>query len=98
VARCYSHTTWNVKAGQEEEFVRRWLEFADWSALEGLTARATLLRDVDAPGRFVSFGPWETVAAVSRGRTQPGFQEHVARLGELLDGFDPHTLELVVER
>lgn len=98
MARHYSHTTWIVKPGEEDEFVRRWIEFADWSAAEGLTARAKLLRDIDEPSRFISFGPWETLAAIGRWRTLPGFPEHVGRLSEALDGFEPRTFELVAER
>jgi heme-degrading monooxygenase HmoA len=87
-----------VKPGLGDEFVRRWTDFADWSAAEGLTAAAKLLRDLDEPNRFISFGPWETLEAIRRWRTLPGFQEHVARLGEVLEQFEPHTLELVAER
>lgn len=93
----YSQTTWTVKAGSEDELVRCWTEFAEWSAREGLAAHARLLRDIDEPGRFVSFGPWETVEAIMRWRTLPGFQEHVARMTELLERFDSHTVELVTE-
>lgn len=32
-----------------------------------------------------------------RWRTLPGFQEHVARMTELLERFDSHTVELVTE-
>jgi hypothetical protein len=27
----YTHTTWRVKLGSEDEFVRRWSEWVDWS-------------------------------------------------------------------
>ncbi len=82
----------------EDEFVRRWEELADWSGLQGLTARAKLLRDTDDPSRFVSFGPWGSVDAVRRWRGATGFHERVARLQEVLDDFTPRTLELVSER
>lgn len=98
MGRHYSHTTWIVKPGHEEEFVRLWGEFEEWSAAEGLSARAKLLRDVDEPSRFISFGPWETRAAIRRWRALPGFHEHVAQLGEVLERFDAHTLQEVTER
>src|SRR5262249_46256014 len=60
----FTHTTWQVKAGREAEFVERWLEWIQWSHRQGLRARARLLRDVENPSTFVSFGPWETVSAV----------------------------------
>ena len=93
----YSLSIWRVKPGLEDEFVRRWQELAAWSARQGLTARATLLRDVDDPGRFVSFGPWESMDAIRRWRAEEGFHELVARLQEVLDEFEPRTLELVAE-
>lgn len=91
----YSSTTWIVKPGQEGEFVSRWTEFAEWSAGHGLTAPAMLLRDVDEPTRFVSFGPWEDLQLIWRWRGQTGFQEHVASLNEVLVSFEPRTLERV---
>jgi len=97
-SKTYTHSTWRVKPGLEDEFVRRWEELADWSGLQGLTARAKLLRDTDDPSRFVSFGPWGSMDAVRRWRVAPGFHERIARLHEVLDDFDPRTLELVSER
>jgi heme-degrading monooxygenase HmoA len=94
----YSLTIWIVKAGHEEEFVARWADFAAWSAAEGLRARAQLLRDVDEPTRFISFGPWETLESIRRWRTLSGFQEQIARLSEVVERFEPHTLELVAQR
>ena len=95
--RHYTHTTWIVKPGYEDEFVRRWAAWADWSRAEGLAANATLLRDVDEPNHFVSFGPWETIEAVRRWRAEPGFQQHVERLHEVVERFEPHTYALVAE-
>jgi heme-degrading monooxygenase HmoA len=95
VAEPYTSTTWIVKPGQEDEFVRRWTEFAEWSAGQGLAAPAMLLRDVDEPTRFVSFGPWEDIQMIWRWRGLTGFQERVASLNEVLVSFEPRTLELV---
>ena len=93
----YSQTTWTVKPGQEDEFVRRWREFADWSAVQGLRASAKLFRDVERPSTFLSFGPWESLEAVQRWRSRPGYHERIARLAEVTDGLEPRTLELVAE-
>src|SRR5262245_18151362 len=83
--RLYTHTTWRVKAGQEEEFVRRWSDWADWSHEQGLRGPAVLLRDVDRAQAFVSFGPWESMTAVRSWRSLSGYQERVARLSEVVD-------------
>jgi heme-degrading monooxygenase HmoA len=98
VGEIYTHSMWCVRPGLEDEFVRRWEELADWSGLQGLAARAKLLRDTDDPCRFVSFGPWGSIDAVRHWRGAAGFHERVARLQEVLDDFDPRTLELVSER
>lgn len=94
----YTHTTWRVKEGREEDFVARWTEWAEWSHREGLKAPALLLRDVETPRTFVSFGPWESVATVASWRALPGYQERVARLREVVDEFEPRTLGVVAER
>jgi len=93
----FTHTTWRVKPGQEDEFVRRWQEWAAWSHRQGLRANARLLRDVESPSTFISFGPWETITAVRSWRSEAGYQERVARLQELVEQFDPRTLEQVAE-
>ena len=90
----YTHTTWRVKRGQKEEFVRRWAEWARWSHRQGLDAPALLLRDIDSPDTFVSFGPWQSAGAVRNWRALAGYQERVARLREVVDGFEPRTLEV----
>jgi len=68
MGEAYTHSTWRVKPGLEDEFVRRWEDLAHWSALQGLTSRAKLLRDIDEPSRFVSFGPWESMVSLPRPR------------------------------
>jgi heme-degrading monooxygenase HmoA len=87
-----------VKPGQEDEFVRRWNELAEWSAMQGLSDRPQLLRDFDNPRRFVSFAPWQSIDTVARWRSSVGFNERMARLQEVLDGFEPSTLVVVAER
>ena len=57
ISEAYTHSTWRVKPGLEDEFVRRWEELAYWSALQGLTSQAKLLRDVDDPNRFRQLRP-----------------------------------------
>jgi hypothetical protein len=52
---------------------------------------------VESPGTFVSFGPWETIAAVRTWRGEAGYHERVARLQELVERFEPRTLEQVAE-
>jgi len=95
VATPYTHTSWTVKKGREAEFIERWSEWAEWSHREGLAERAILLRDVDNPEEFVSFGPWVSMQAVRNWRALSGYQDRVARLREVVEHFAPRTLELV---
>ena len=94
----YTHTTWHVQPGREEEFVERWREWVGWSRREGFEAQALLLRDLESPQTFVSFGPWESVAAVRNWRTLPGYGERVARLSEVLESFEPRTFEIAARQ
>lgn len=98
MADIYTHTTWRVKPGMENEFVSRWLEWVEWSHLQGLGAHAYLLRDVESPSTFISFGPWENVQTVRSWRSLPGYHERVARLQEVVESFEPRTLDVVAER
>ena len=94
----YTLTTWQVQANHEDEFVRRWSEWVEWSHREGLDAPALLLRDVDHPHTFISLGPWQSITAVKNWRALPGYQERVARLREVVDRFEPRTLEVTARR
>ncbi|HZR90955.1 MAG TPA: antibiotic biosynthesis monooxygenase [Gaiellaceae bacterium] len=94
----YTHTTWRVKPGMEEEFVQRWADWVEWSQPRGLADKARLLRDIESAATFVSFGPWASIEAVRGWRALPGYHERVARLREVVESFEPRTLELVSER
>ena len=94
----FTHTTWRVKPGREEDFIDRWHEWIDWSHRQGLRERAILLRDLETRNTFLSYGPWENVAAVSSWRSLPGYQERVELLRETVETFEPRTLEVVERR
>jgi heme-degrading monooxygenase HmoA len=98
MSRFYSHSTWTVKPGCEDAFVAAWQEWVAWSIVQGLASSARLLRDVDEPTRFISFGPWEDLDTVRRWRAEPGFRERVEHLQSLVERFEPRTLEQVAER
>jgi quinol monooxygenase YgiN len=94
----YTAGSWKTKPGLEDEFVRRWVDLAEWTLAEGLgSGRPVLLRDTGDPTRFVSYGAWESMEQIERWRAHPGFQERVGKLREVLEDFEPQTLELVAE-
>lgn len=94
----YTLGEWTVMPGREEEFVTAWRQFAEWTTtnVRGNTW-AKLLQDSDAPQRFVSFGPWESDDAVAEWRQNPAFEEHVAKIRELVEGFTPHNMSVATE-
>lgn len=93
----YTSGVWSVKPGSADGFVAAWTELAAWSRANAPGAlSAQLLRDRNDANRFVSFGPWESLEAIEHWRTMEGFQQRVAKIRELLTGFEASTLELVV--
>ena len=98
MSELWTHGRWIVKPGREEEFVRAWRELADWTLAEVEGSRGgKLVRDLEHPNRFYSFGPWESEEAISRWRKLPGWAERVARIQVLLEDFEPITGEVVDE-
>ena len=96
MGQLYTHGIWTAKPGLEEEFVAAWSELAEWTEREvSATATGKLLRDTSAPNRFVSFGPWASLEQIEDWRARDGWKKRVARIRELLDGFEPSTLEQI---
>ena len=91
----YTVGIWTVKPGREDEFVAAWNEIAARTLEEFPDARGTLLRHRDQPGRFVSFGPWQSLDQIAAWRASPAFQQGLRDMGDLLDAFEPGTFELV---
>jgi len=94
----YTHGTWIVKPGKEDEFISAWKKLAEWTKANVPGAgTGRLLRDREQTNRFASFGPWENLEAIAAWRQMPEFQEMVGRMRDLLETFDPRTLDLVAE-
>jgi heme-degrading monooxygenase HmoA len=96
--RLYTSGNWLVKEGRESDFVSAWRDLAEWTAANVPGAGpATLLRDLDEPRRFLSFGPWQDMGSIEAWRGSEGFQERLGRIRELLDEAQPRTLEVAAE-
>jgi len=84
----YASGNWVVTQGREEEFIRRWIEFLQWTraAFDDLGS-ARLIRDEETPGRFVSFATWKTSEALREWRSRPEFAERMGACRALCDDF-----------
>lgn len=94
MADVWTHGTWTVKPGREDDFVRAWRDLARRGSSElEVAGRPTLLRDRETPNVFVSFGPWPSIEDVNRFRSSSAFRESVAAMEDLLESFEPRTLD-----
>ena len=92
----WTHTTWVVKDGSEDEFIDAWRDLVAEVKRDvdpGVAPR--LLRDHDHPTVFVSFAPWSAANAAMNFKTSEIFNRHVGRMRPLLERFEPQTLEEV---
>jgi heme-degrading monooxygenase HmoA len=94
----YSSGTWEVREGQEREFVRTWE--ANTALLPGehpgLVFR--LLRNVENPRRFVSLvGPWRSLAELEALRATPEYLEARERAQAVIESVEVSTYEVVAE-
>jgi heme-degrading monooxygenase HmoA len=87
--------TWRPKAGHEQEFVAAWTVFADWAAGMPDAGTLRLTRDDADPGRFVSFGVWQSNEAMRAWKNSPDFRERMSRVQHHVDAFEPRELTVV---
>jgi len=91
----YTHGTWSVKPGEEDAFVQAWTEFVTWAGSFAGSGTFRLVRDVDQPGRYMSFAPWESFEAQKAWKDTPEFRESIMRVRAHCDDFQPAVFELV---
>jgi heme-degrading monooxygenase HmoA len=94
----YTSGVWYAKPGMESEFARGWQSSVDRLALDlpGITFR--LLRDLENPTRFVSVvGPWRNREQFRATRDSEAFAEQVSAMADILESYEIHEYELVVE-
>ena len=91
----YTLGIWTVRPGLEDDFVRAWEDMGMETKKQFPTASGTLLRDHARPNRFISFGPWESLEHVVAWRESSAFTEGLRRIREVLDEFEPNTMDLV---
>jgi heme-degrading monooxygenase HmoA len=91
----YTTGAWKPNPGSDEAFVEAWSEFASWASSMPGAGTLRLVRDLHEPGRYVSFGDWESIDEVRAWKSSPDFRERMARVLQHVDDFQPTELELV---
>ena len=93
----YTSGVWIVKDGEEEDFVREWSDFVGWASGFAGSGVFRLVRDLDSPGTYMSFAPWDSFDAQQAWKDQPDFRDRIAQVRHHCDDFQPSTYELVTE-
>jgi hypothetical protein len=93
----YTLALWRVKAGKEDEFVRRWKgELADYFLnLPKPPGPGTLIRSVEDLRVFYSFGPWRSIEDIREMRADPRTADVLGNVIELCDEATPGVFEFV---
>jgi hypothetical protein len=94
----YTHALWRVKEGKADEFVAAWNRLPEvFAKLAEPPVGGTLIKSLDDPHVFYSFGPWRGLAAVSAMRADSDCQEAFRRLVELCDEAQPGAYRLIAD-
>jgi quinol monooxygenase YgiN len=91
----WTHGTYKVKRGCEDEFMRVWRELARHAVAEFGVAPPTFLRDRDDTNLFVAFGVWDSLGTLERFRASPLVGEGARVLDDLLESGEARILDKV---
>lgn len=94
----YTLGRWVVHPGREDEFVAAWKDLASvFASLEHPPppGSGTLVRSLDDPTLFYSFGPWDDPAHVAEMRAHPQARERIGRLVALCSEATPGGYEVI---
>ena len=95
MSQIYTTGMWKPNPGKAEAFVEAWKTLASWASGQPGAGTLRLVHDRYEPGRFVSFGAWESIDDVRAWKQSPEFRERMARVLQHIDVFEPTELELV---
>ena len=88
----YTLARWLVAPGNEDAFVAAWHELAAFFlSLKQPPRWGTLLRSVDDPRLFYSFGPWPSTETIAAMRADPGTPAAIGRLTALCEAAELGT-------
>ena len=93
----YANGVWQVKNGQEKNFMALWKEFAEFALKNQGVLEAGLLQEVDNPNSFVSFGHWKNTEATKKWQNSSEFKVYMTKFKELWDSMQMKILESVIK-
>ena len=93
----YTLAIWRVKEGKEEEFVEAWKGdlAAFFLGLPNPPGTGTLIRSVEDPQLFYSFGPWRSLEDIQQMRSDPRTPEMMGKLAALCEEAKPGAFRVV---
>src|SRR5262245_17913393 len=97
MSEVYSSGHWKVKDGEDEAFVAAWKDFAGWLKEMPGSGTARLTKDLDSPGHYLSFAPWESRDQMDAWKSSPEFAERMGKVQAHVAEFKPSELELAAE-
>jgi heme-degrading monooxygenase HmoA len=98
MAEIYTTGTWKPKAGEEEDFIAAWSEFAQWASELPGAGVLRLARGLGNPERYISFGRWNSAEEAHAWKSSPDFGERMGRVQAHVAEFTPDELEIVAVR
>ena len=98
MSECVTTGIWIVDEANRDAFVEAWSDFAEWACGKPGAGTLRLGHDQNDPRRHVSFGVWDSPAAVQAWRTDPEFRDRLARVLQHVDEFDSTNLDVLATR
>ena len=91
----YTSGDWHVKAGQEDDFAKKWHELSAAAVAEiEPSAWHVLLCDREDPKHFRSFGRWQDEDAIVRWRDSSVLGSRVGELSHMLESAETSVFEI----
>jgi heme-degrading monooxygenase HmoA len=87
-ASVWTSGNWVVQQDKEDEFVREWTGFVEWAKKSQGAGSFVLIRQVDDPRRFISFGSWADMDSIRKWRENPEFPQRLGKPRGLCDEFE----------
>ena len=88
----YTLARWYVASGHQDDFVAAWHELAAFFlSLKAPPRWGTLLRSVEDPRLFYSFGPWPSMETIAAMQAHPGMAGAISKLSVLCEEMELGT-------